>query len=73
MKPKEEKNRQFTTMDFFPTVLASIGVTIEGDRLAVGTNLFSEVQILAEKYVYAVLDNELSKSSKFYNNYILFH
>lgn len=72
VEPKEEKNRQFTTMDFFPTVLASIGATIEGERLALGTNLFSGVQTLAEKYGYAVLDNELSKSSKFYNNYILF-
>lgn len=72
VEPKKEKNRRFTTMDLFPTVLASIGVSIEGERLALGTNLFSETQTLAEQYGYTVLDENLSKVSKFYNNYILF-
>lgn len=41
--------RKFTAMDMFPTTLASMGVTIEGDRLGLGTNLFSEKKTLAEQ------------------------
>lgn len=28
-----KKNREFTTMDFYPTTLASLNVEIEGNRL----------------------------------------
>ena len=31
IQPQQEKNRSFTTMDMFPTTLASLGATIEGD------------------------------------------
>lgn len=48
--PVKEKNRQFTTMDMFPSVLASLGAEIEGNRLGLGTNLFSEEETLSEKY-----------------------
>ena len=34
--------REYSTLDMFPTTLAAMGVTINGDRLALGTNLFSE-------------------------------
>ena len=32
--------RTYTTFDNFPTTLASLGVSIEGERLGLGTNLF---------------------------------
>ncbi|MCD7954176.1 MAG: LTA synthase family protein [Lachnospiraceae bacterium] len=67
-----EKNRQFTTLDFFPTALASLGVTIEGDRLALGTNLFSGTQTLSEEYGYEYLYEELNKKSIFYNQTLLY-
>ena len=41
--------RNYTTMDAFPTTLASIGVEIEGNRLGLGTNLFSSEQTLTER------------------------
>lgn len=69
--PVQEKNRLFTTLDFFPTTLASIGVTIEGDRLGLGTNLFSTVPTLAEKYGYETLFHELNLKSTFFNEHIL--
>ncbi len=34
------RNRVFTTMDLFPTVLSALGFEIEGDRLGLGTDLF---------------------------------
>lgn len=36
VEPVSEKNREFTTMDMFPTTLASMGIQIEGDRLGLG-------------------------------------
>jgi phosphoglycerol transferase len=35
-------NRLFSAVDMFPTTLAALGVEIPGDRLGIGTNLFSE-------------------------------
>ena len=39
----------YTTLDFFPTTLAAMGVKIEGDRLGLGTNLFSSKKTLTEE------------------------
>lgn len=66
-----EKERAFNTFDLFPTTLAAMGVEIEGDKLALGTNLFSGEKTLAEQYGYDIINEEFSCSSKFYNKYIL--
>ena len=50
-EPKQTKNRAFTTMDLFPSTLASMGVQIEGDRIGLGTNLFGDRQTLDRKSV----------------------
>ena len=71
IEPVNNKNRLFTTMDMFPTILASIGVEIEGNRLGLGTNLFSEKPTLVEELGYDYFNNELKKNSKFYNETIL--
>lgn len=65
-----DKKREFNTFDFYPTVLSAMGVYIEGDRLGLGTNLFSGKKTLAEQYGYEKIDTEFSKTSRFYNNYI---
>ena len=64
---ENSKNREFITCDMFPTTLAAMGCTIEGDRLGLGTNLFSGKPTLAEKYGYDKLNIEISKCSEFYN------
>lgn len=56
----------------FPTILASLGCEIEGDRLGLGTNLFSEKNTLAEEYGYENLFEELEKKSTFYNMELLY-
>ena len=71
VEPVQEENRRFTTLDFFPTALASIGVSIEGERLGLGTNLFSAVPTLAEEYGYQVLFDELNLKSPFFIEHIL--
>lgn len=65
------KNRQFSTMDLYPTTLAALGATIEENRLALGTNLFSDELTIIEKYGIEHVNNELMKTSKYYDNYIL--
>lgn len=50
VEPKNRERRLYSTMDNFPTTLASLGVRIEGERLGLGTNLFSDVQTLSEQY-----------------------
>ena len=55
----------------FPTTLAALGVEIEGNRLGLGTNLFSAEQTLTEQYGFDMLDLELQKNSVFYNKQFL--
>ena len=60
------KNREYCAVDLFPTTLAALGCTIEGDRLGLGTNLFSQLPTLAEKWGFDRFNSELSKSSDYY-------
>ena len=69
--PVNEKNRLFGTFDMFPTTLGALGVEIEGDRLGLGTNLFSATPTLAEEYGVEYVDYELQKNSDFYNSKFL--
>ena len=63
---KRVKNRQFTALDLFPTTLAAMGCTIEGNRLGLGTDLFSGQITLCEKYGFEELNDELAKASDYY-------
>lgn len=71
VEPVQEKNRQFGAFDMFPTTLAAMGVEIKGNRLALGTNLFSGEKTLTEIYGRENLNKELQKNSEFYNEVIL--
>ncbi|MBP3300223.1 MAG: LTA synthase family protein [Clostridia bacterium] len=64
--PKQAKNREFTTLDMFPTTLAALGCTIEGDQLGLGVNLFSGKPTLSEIYGFEYLRIEFNKVSLFY-------
>ncbi|MDR1801747.1 MAG: sulfatase-like hydrolase/transferase [Lachnospiraceae bacterium] len=61
--PVSDKKRDYSTMDIFPTTLASLGVKIPGERLALGTNLYSDEETLLEKYGREELDKQLAKKS----------
>lgn len=67
--PEQAKSRGFTTMDFFPSTLASMGVQIEGDRIGLGTNLFGGGKTLAEEVGISELDAELENKSSFFENF----
>ena len=68
---KTTKNRLFTTMDMYPTTLAALGIKIDGNKLGLGTNLFSGEKTLIETIGEDTLERELVKNSKYYNKYIL--
>lgn len=65
VNPVNNKKRTYTTMDNFPTTLAAMGVKIEGNRLGLGTNLFSEELTLMEDIGESTLKAELKKKSEF--------
>lgn len=63
----ENERRDFTTFDYYPTTLASLGIKIEGERLGLGTNLFSDTMTLVERYGRDVVIAEVQKESKLMN------
>ncbi len=67
-KDAKTNNRIYTALDTLPTIISAVGGNIKGNKLGLGTNLFSNTSTLAEKYGINKLDNELKKSSKYYNS-----
>ena len=65
------KNREFNALDFYPTTLSALGFEIEGNRLGLGTDLFSGDETLTEKYGIKELDERLRDKSSFYNDVLL--
>jgi phosphoglycerol transferase len=66
------KNRSFCTMDWFPTTLGAMGVEMDGNRLGLGTNMFSEKETLMEELGTDYFINEIAKKSSFYDDSILY-
>jgi len=66
----DDSNRNASSMDMFPTVLAALGFEIEGDRLGLGTNLFSNKKTLIEELGKEYLNGELAKASKYFDENI---
>ena len=64
--------REYTTLDMFPTTLAAMGVQIEGNRLGLGVNLYSGEHTLLEEYGEDYLNIEFLKDSKFYRQKLLY-
>ncbi len=71
VKPTNNKNRVFSSMDMFPTIMAALGCEIEGDRLGIGTNLYSDTKTLMEIMGKEKFMDEISKNSILYNEDIL--
>lgn len=62
----QTKRREFTPLDMFPTTLAALGCNIEGDRLGLGTNLFSNQPTLAEELGLKKFERECNRKSSYY-------
>ena len=65
---EEETYREYSTFDMFPTTLAALGVSIPGNKLALGTNLYSSEQTLLEIYGKKSFNDGLSSKSELIDN-----
>ena len=66
-QPAKTHGRIFTSLDMFPTTLSAIGVDIKGDRLGLGTDLFSQTPTLCEQLGQQEFMDKLEQSSKYYD------
>lgn len=57
--------RSYSTFDNFPTTLAAMGVDIQGNKLGLGVNLYSEEQTYIEQMGLSSVREELKKNSDF--------
>ena len=71
VKTDNIKNRSFTSIDMYPTILAAMGANIKNNRIGLGTNLFSNQETITEQYGLNYVNQELKKRSTYYNNNIL--
>lgn len=62
----KRKNREFSVFDLFPTTLAAMGCEIQGDRLGLGTNLFSQMPTLMEEMGLERFEEGVARYSGFY-------
>lgn len=60
-----DKRREYDTFDMFPTTLAAMNVTIPGNRLGLGVNLYSDVPTMVEEFGLNTCDLRLMMPSKF--------
>ncbi len=70
-KTELDEARIYSTMDLYPTTLSALGCTIEGDRLGLGTDLYSETPTLIEQLGEDYLNAEIERDSEYYETYIL--
>jgi phosphoglycerol transferase MdoB-like AlkP superfamily enzyme len=63
IKPQTTK-REFTSFDIAPTILESLGFTIENHKMGFGVSLFSEESTLVEKIGIDLLNKELTDMQK---------
>ena len=65
------KNRIFTAVDMYPTILSAMGIKLSNEQMGLGVNLFSNKPTLAEQYGFIKMSLECSRKSDFYNESIL--
>ncbi len=63
-----DDRRTICTFDNFPTTLAALGVEIEGNRLGLGTNLYSSEPTLLERYTKDEANTGLQQQSELMDN-----
>lgn len=61
---KPEWKRYYSTFDLFPTTLAALGVQIDGNMLGLGTNLFSDLPTLLERYSRQEVNRQIQQKSE---------
>ena len=62
-EPENDTYRAYSTFDFFPTTISALGAEIKGDRLGLGTDLFSGEETLVERYGLQEFTEKVSRRS----------
>ena len=68
---KESKNREFSTLDLFPSILSALGFSLPKGGLGLGRDLFGDKKTLVEKYGLNTLNLFIKRRSRFYQKEIL--
>ncbi len=55
--------RQYATLDIYPTIIEALGASIEGDRLGLGTSLYSRTPTLIEELGFEAFNEQLNQRS----------
>ncbi|MCF0258460.1 MAG: LTA synthase family protein [Erysipelotrichaceae bacterium] len=63
--------RTYTTMDIFPTVVSAVGATYDGNRLGLGTNLFSDEPTLVETMGIQNLNDQIPLGTDYFIEEVL--
>lgn len=61
-------NRKASVLDMFPTTLRALNVEISGDRLGLGTDLYSNTPTLQEELGFDTYNNQLGLKSNYYES-----
>ncbi|MBQ7557212.1 MAG: LTA synthase family protein, partial [Lachnospiraceae bacterium] len=64
-KVRKNENIEYSTLDMYPTTLAAMGIKIDGEKLGLGVNLFSDKKTLIEEYGVETVNKEFGKNSFF--------
>lgn len=66
LQPVNTSPRYFTTLDIYPTTLGALGFDIEGNKLGLGVNLFSDTKTLSEELGLDYIRTEFGKHSDYF-------
>lgn len=69
--PLQNSNRQFTTLDIFPTTLEAMNIDVKGDRLGLGTSLYGARPTLIEEKGFDWLNTQIAHRSMRFEEEIL--
>ena len=65
------RGRKFNTFDWYPTLVRSLGIDFNGNKLGLGTDLFSGEKTLSEKIGEGKINNLVTKPSDFYSRELM--
>ena len=66
--PESSSFRDYSSMDIFPTTIAALGAQIRGNKLGLGTNLYSSETTLTEVYGKEEMNEKLAQKTEFFDN-----
>ena len=69
--PRPEKERQYSSLDMFPTLLEAMGFSLEGRAMGLGKSLYSDEPTLLERYGQKALDSLLRERSTQYDFFLM--